>query len=70
MEADVEMKHIDVVPIGNGKNQYFLKGFEAHTLNLLEDMGEIEYIFSDKTGTLTKNELVFKRISILSGNTV
>ena len=70
MQADVEMKHIDVVPIGDNKYQYLLKGFEANTLNLHEDMVEIEYIFSDKTGTLTKNELVFKRMSIVSGNNV
>ena len=29
-----------------------------------EDLGRIEYVFSDKTGTLTKNEMVFKKISL------
>jgi magnesium-transporting ATPase (P-type) len=27
-------------------------------------LGNIEYLFSDKTGTLTKNEMVFKKFSI------
>jgi len=29
--------------------------------NLNEELGQIEYIFTDKTGTLTKNEMVFKK---------
>lgn len=29
--------------------------------NLNEDLGQIEYVFSDKTGTLTRNEMVFKK---------
>jgi P-type E1-E2 ATPase len=34
---------------------------------LHEDLGTIDYIFSDKTGTLTKNELHFRSISIVHG---
>ena len=38
--------------------------FEAHTFNLHEEIAEIEYLFCDKTGTLTKNLMEFKRMSI------
>lgn len=45
-----------------------MRGFEAHTLNLHEDMVEVEYIFADKTGTLTQNELIFKEMGIIDGH--
>ena len=32
---------------------------KLNSLNLLENLGEVEYIMSDKTGTLTQNELTF-----------
>ncbi|EGF82895.1 hypothetical protein BATDEDRAFT_9692 [Batrachochytrium dendrobatidis JAM81] len=34
--------------------------------NLADDLGQIEYIFSDKTGTLTRNIMEFKRCSVNS----
>ncbi|EDR03224.1 uncharacterized protein LACBIDRAFT_155569, partial [Laccaria bicolor S238N-H82] len=36
----------------------------ARTWNLTDDLGQIEYIFSDKTGTLTQNLMIFQKCSI------
>ncbi|KAM9331027.1 phospholipid-transporting ATPase IC-like [Gastrophryne carolinensis] len=41
---------------------------KARTTTLNEQLGQIEYIFTDKTGTLTQNIMTFKKCSI-SGKT-
>ena len=33
-------------------------------MQLPEQLAQIDHIFSDKTGTLTKNELVFRGLSV------
>jgi len=44
-------------------NQIPLK---VNSVNLSEELGQVSCIFSDKTGTLTKNEMKFKSLFILN----
>ncbi|KAF0683566.1 Aste57867_24423 [Aphanomyces stellatus] len=53
MEADKEMMDPDTG-----------RAVLARTSNLNEDVGQIKYLFSDKTGTITKNEMVLKFICL------
>jgi len=53
IEADITMFHEDT-------NTPAL----ARTSNLNEELGQIDYVFSDKTGTLTCNQMVFRVCSV------
>jgi len=45
-----------------------IESAKMNSLNLIENLGEVDYIMSDKTGTLTKNELTFAAVCCEEGS--
>ena len=59
------MKGVQIKNILNDKN---LKGpderLKMFSLRIHEDLGDLKYVFCDKTGTLTKNEMLFSGLTV------
>jgi len=50
--------------INSDKN---IEGTIARNRNIPEDLGRIQFLLTDKTGTITQNHMIFKKLSLESG---
>jgi phospholipid-translocating ATPase len=53
INKDIEMYDLETQSFSNCRNS-----------DLIEELGQVEMVFSDKTGTLTQNKMIFKKCQI------
>lgn len=53
MGRDVRMYDLETDKFGLCRNS-----------DLIEELGQVDFVFSDKTGTLTQNKMIFKKCTI------
>jgi len=61
------VKYVQAIFINQDLEMYYEENdtpARAKTSSLNEELGQIEYVFSDKTGTLTQNIMVLKKVSV------
>mgnify|MGYP000157868194 CR=1 FL=1 len=61
------VKFIQAIFIAHDKKMYVAKSdtmVQVQSSNLNEELGQVSYVFSDKTGTLTCNEMIFKKLIV------
>lgn len=63
---------IEIVKVFQAYNMNDIEMYDAatdtpisiNTNTILEDLGQVNYVFSDKTGTLTENNMQFRRLTV------
>jgi P-type E1-E2 ATPase len=58
MQGDLIGEDIEMSYIIANKRQYC----KVLNTSIIEELGDVEFVLSDKTGTLTSNEMIFKNV--------